>query len=121
MQKQLQLIREFHEKFDDFLQDSPNADIPKAKKEFRKKIMKEELQELCEAMNEGDLVHIAHELVDLLYVTLGTAEVYGLSGKLEKVFDEIHRSNMSKEFVPGEKAVKGKNFQKADVRKFFKL
>jgi predicted HAD superfamily Cof-like phosphohydrolase len=58
--------------------------------------MREELEEVEEAMHEGDIKNIAKELSDLLYVVFGTAEVYGLGDKMDEVFAEVHRSNMSK-------------------------
>ena len=64
--------------------------------ELRKKLVKEEVSELCEAIDKGDLVAIADGLADSMYVIIGTAWEYGLGECLGKVFAEVHRSNMTK-------------------------
>ncbi|HEU4716826.1 MAG TPA: nucleoside triphosphate pyrophosphohydrolase family protein, partial [Bacteroidia bacterium] len=53
-------------------------------------------EEYLEACRRGDIVEIADALGDLLYITFGTILRHGLQYKIEEVFDEIHRSNMSK-------------------------
>jgi predicted HAD superfamily Cof-like phosphohydrolase len=66
--------------------------------------MQEEFDELKEAMAAGDLAAVAKEMADLLYVTYGTAVSYGID--LEPVFQEVHRSNLSK--IGGYKRADGK-------------
>lgn len=61
-------------------------------------LMQEELQEVVEAMQEPDIEHLAKELADLLYVTLYTANAYGLI--MEPIFAEVQRSNMTKKGGP---------------------
>ena len=63
---------------------------------LRYNLLKEENEEYLEACKRGDLVEIADALGDLLYITYGTILKHGLQDKMEEVFDEIHRSNMSK-------------------------
>lgn len=61
---------------------------------LRAALLEEEMEELHEAQDERDIIKIADALGDLLYVVYGTAITYGID--LEPIFDEIHRSNMSK-------------------------
>ena len=58
--------------------------------------MKEENDEYFEAANKGDLVEVADALGDMLYILCGTILEHGMEHKIEEVFDEIQRSNMSK-------------------------
>ena len=57
-------------------------------------LIKEELQELTEAMNSKDLLEVADALTDILYVTYGAGHAFGID--LDKCFDEVQKSNMSK-------------------------
>lgn len=72
------------------------ADFPcETVKKLRKKLHREEHNELRDAMDEEkDLAHIAKEICDALYVFYGTAATYGID--IDECFDEVHRSNMSK-------------------------
>jgi predicted HAD superfamily Cof-like phosphohydrolase len=95
MTKEQQQVREFHRLFGATVNDRPKD--PGYDDAFlRNGLMKEELQEFTDAaFNEFvDLNEIADALADLLYVLLGTAVTYGID--LEPVFQEVHRSNMSK-------------------------
>lgn len=86
---------------------------------FRMGLIKEEYEELMEAMEKDDLVGIADACADLKYVILGTEVVYGIpSGK---VWDEVHASNMSKDinkegYYTTGKAVKGANYFKPRIK-----
>lgn len=76
--------------------------------------MQEELDEIAEAMERGDLVAMADGFGDLLYVTYGSAAACGIP--IEAVFAEIHRSNMTKTIEPitygkNGKIMKGVNYQ----------
>lgn len=62
--------------------------------QLRLDLIAEELEELQQAMNDHDIVEIADALTDLLYVVYGAGHAYGID--LDKCFDEVHRSNMSK-------------------------
>ena len=62
--------------------------------QLRLKLIKEELQELLEAMKKKDLLEVADALTDILYVTYGTGHAFGIN--LDKCFDEVQTSNMSK-------------------------
>ena len=86
-------------------------------------LIKEELQELTEAMNNKDLLEVADALTDILYVTYGAGHAFGID--LDKCFDEVQNSNMSKLAENGEpiynesgKVMKGPNYFKPDLSKF---
>ena len=61
---------------------------------LRLDLIKEELSELTEAMNDKDLLEVADALTDILYVTYGAGHAFGID--LDKCFDEVQKSNMSK-------------------------
>jgi len=97
------MVQEFHEQFD--IHVSPTPSIPdEPTQTLRKRLIQEEFEELQEALQEKDLPSIAKELADLLYVVYGTAVSLGID--MEPVFQEVHRSNMSK--VGGYKREDGK-------------
>jgi predicted HAD superfamily Cof-like phosphohydrolase len=69
---------------------------------LRYNLIKEENEEYLEACKNGDIVEIADALGDQLYILFGTILKHGLQHKIEEVYDEIHRSNMSKLDEKGE-------------------
>jgi len=86
-------------------------------------LIREELQELTEAMNNKDLLEVADALTDILYVTYGAGHAFGIN--LDKCFEEVQSSNMSKLGENGEpiynesgKVMKGPNYFKPDLSKF---
>ena len=86
-------------------------------------LIKEELDELKEAMDNNDLLEVADALTDILYVTYGAGHALGIN--LDKCFDEVQNSNMSKLSENGEpiynesgKVMKGPNYFKPDLTKF---
>ena len=86
-------------------------------------LIKEELDELKEAMKNNDLLEVADALTDILYVTYGAGHAFGID--LDKCFDEVQNSNMSKLGKNGEpiynesgKVMKGPNYFKPDLTKF---
>jgi predicted HAD superfamily Cof-like phosphohydrolase len=86
-------------------------------------LIKEELEELQEAMKNNDLLEVADALTDILYVTYGAGHAFGID--LDKCFDEVQNSNMSKLSENGEpiynesgKVMKGPNYFKPDLSKF---
>ena len=86
-------------------------------------LIKEELEELQEAMKNNDLLEVADALTDILYVTYGAGHAFGID--LDKCFDEVQNSNMSKLDENGEpiyndsgKVMKGPNYFKPDLSKF---
>ena len=103
MNEAQRMVQEFHEQFD--IHVSPIPSIPDEPTQIlRKRLIQEEFEELQEALQEKDLPSIAKELADLLYVVYGTAVSLGID--MEPVFQEVHRSNMSK--VGGFKREDGK-------------
>ena len=89
-------VREFHETFGLEYNETPNAIISKRMYELRHRLMQEENDEYLEACEKGDLTLIADALGDKMYILFGSIIAHGLQHKIEEVFNEIHRSNMSK-------------------------
>ena len=90
---------------------------------LRLDLIKEELEELTEAMKNKDLLEVADALTDILYVTYGAGHAFGID--LDKCFDEVQNSNMSKLDENGKpiyndsgKVMKGPNYFKPDLSKF---
>ena len=88
-------------------------------------LIKEELGELTEAMNNKDLLEVADALTDILYVTYGAGHAFGID--LDKCFDEVQRSNMSKLDEDGKpiynehgKVMKGSKYFQPNLSKFIK-
>ena len=92
----LKKLKEFHRVFAAASRSTPGLAGPETVK-LRISLMQEELIETVAAMEQGDLLEIADGLADLCYVTIGTAVAYGIP--LDKVFNEVHRSNMSKAII----------------------
>ena len=92
---------------------------------LRLDLIEEELGELKEAMKNNDLLEVADALTDILYVTYGAGHAFGIN--LDKCFEEVQNSNMSKLDATGEpiyndvgKVMKGPNYFKPDLSKFIK-
>ena len=90
---------------------------------LRLDLIKEELSELTDAMNNKDLLEVADALTDILYVTYGAGHAFGID--LDKCFNEVQNSNMSKLGDDGKpiynehgKVMKGPNYFKPDLSKF---
>ena len=86
-------------------------------------LIKEELEELIEAMHDKNLLEVADALTDILYVTYGAGHAFGID--LDKCFDEVQNSNMSKLGEDGKpiyneagKVMKGPNYFKPDLSKY---
>lgn len=97
------MVEAFHSRFDILVRTVP-TDLTEETKQLRIRLIQEEFEELKEAMVAGNLAAVAKEMADLLYVTYGTAVSYGID--MEPVFQEVHRSNLSK--VGGYKRADGK-------------
>jgi len=89
-------VRLFHEAFGIDNAHGPTAKLSKDDILLRYKLMREENEEYLEAAENGDLVEIADALGDMLYILCGTILKHGLQEKIEEIFNEIQRSNMSK-------------------------
>jgi len=90
---------------------------------LRIELIKEELEELTEAMQDENLLEVADALTDILYVTYGAGHAFGID--LDKCFEEVQNSNMSKLGEDGKpiyneagKVMKGPNYFKPDLSKY---
>jgi len=91
--------------------------------DLRKKLIEEEYQELKDAIDDKDIIEVADALTDILVVTYGAGISFGID--LDKCFEEVHRSNMSKLSDEGKpiyneygKVMKGPNYSPPDIKKF---
>ncbi len=89
-------VEKFHDSFKIGNNYQPTVDLTDAEKELRFNLMKEENEEYLEAAKNNDLVEVADALGDQLYILCGTMLRHGMQDKIEEVFREIQRSNMSK-------------------------
>jgi predicted HAD superfamily Cof-like phosphohydrolase len=102
------------------------AEFPNEKiVQLRSDLIKEELDELNQAIKDKDIKEVADALADILYVTYGTGHAFGID--LDKCFEEVQQSNMSKLGTDGKpiyndsgKVMKGPNYFKPDLSKFLK-
>lgn len=124
MQRQLEAVAGFHQAFGLGIRNTPTADLGESTHLLRFNLMKEENEEYWEAVQNKDLTEIADALGDMLYILCGTLLEHGLQYKIEAVFEEIQRSNMSKLGADGKpvyredgKVMKGPNYFKPDVAK----
>jgi predicted HAD superfamily Cof-like phosphohydrolase len=127
MQKQLKAVKLFHETYGLGVSEEMKADLGALKNELRYNLMKEENEEYLEAVQNNDIIEIADALGDMLYILCGTILEHGLQHKIEEVFDEIQRSNMSKLGEDGKpiyredgKVMKGPNYFKPNFEKILK-
>ena len=95
-------VEKFHDVFKIGNRYEPTGVVPESEYTLRYNLIKEENEEYLEACKNGDIVEIADALGDQLYILFGTILRHGLQHKIEEVFDEIQRSNMSKLDEKGE-------------------
>lgn len=110
-------MKEFHQKFRHPALDNPSL-IPDDRSINRYKLMKDEVDEYLDGVKEEDLPNVAKEIADILYAVYGTILEHGLQDKIEDVFEEVHRSNMSKDYHEY-KMIKGDGYFKANIDQFF--
>ncbi|WP_157207827.1 pyrophosphohydrolase domain-containing protein [Mariniflexile maritimum] len=127
MKNKIEAVKAFHTAFKLGHSETPKADLGKEKNILRFNLMKEENEEYLEAANNNDLVEVADALGDMLYILCGTIIEHGMQYKIEEVFDEIQRSNMSKLGENGEpiyredgKVLKGPNYFKPNIESILK-
>lgn len=89
-------VRTFHESFGLPVRHNPTVGLDEKEVDLRFNLMKEENEEYLDAARRGDLVEVADALGDMLYILCGTLNAHGLQHKIQEVFEEIQRSNMSK-------------------------
>jgi len=123
MKKQLNQVLQFHEVFGAFIALKVTSKIPQNVKDSRIRLIREETDELIEAIQKEGIKEIAKELCDVLYVVFGTAVSFGLQNDLSQVFTDVHESNLSKIDKKGKfemtddrsKILKGKNYSKPQL------
>lgn len=122
MKNKIKAVYEFHKAFGLGIQNSPTAELDTHRNLLRYKLMREENEEYLDAANNRDLVEVADALGDMLYILCGTIIEHGMQHKIEEVFDEIQKSNMSKLGADGKpiyredgKVLKGPNYFKPDI------
>lgn len=123
MKNKIHAVRIFHEAFGLGILEEPKADLGEGKNRLRFNLMDEENREYFEAAQNGDMVEVADALGDMLYILCGTILEHGMQYKIEEVFEEIQRSNMSKLGADGRpiyredgKVMKGPNYFKPNIQ-----
>lgn len=116
-----EMVREFHETYDLPVVESPGHPSEDRIK-LRRELISEEYWEYDRAVEKGDLVNLAQELADIIYVVYGAALEYGIP--LDDVVAEVHRANMSKLDIDGSvirredgKVLKGPRYKAPDIQK----
>tara|TARA_A100001015_G_C14552133_1_gene541994 strand:- start:25 stop:396 length:372 start_codon:yes stop_codon:yes gene_type:complete len=117
-------VKKFMETFGQEIKNK--AEFPSEKiQDLRVSLIDEELSELKEAIENKDIKEVADALTDILYVTYGAGHAFGID--LDKCFNEVQRSNMSKLDENGKpifnehgKVLKGPNYFKPNLEKFIK-
>ena len=123
----LEQVQEFHETYGLPVKDAPDISDPKTNK-LRVNLLAEEVEELQEALEAGDLVEVLDALTDIQYVLDGAYLSFGLQHVKTAAFEEVQRSNMSKLGEDGKpivreedgKILKGPNYFKPDIAQFIK-
>lgn len=123
----LESVQEFHETYGLPVEDAPTIADAKTNT-LRINLLEEEVDELKEALENGDMVEVLDALTDIQYVLDGAYLSFGLQAVKQAAFDEVHASNMSKLGEDGKpirreedgKVMKGPNYWKPDMAKFVK-
>ena len=122
MKNKIKAVQEFHEAFGLGVQQKPIANLDESKLQLRFDLMAEENEEYLEAAKNNDIVEVADAMGDMLYILFGTILEHGMLHKIEAVFNEIQRSNMSKLGADGKpiyredgKVMKGPNYFKPNI------
>ena len=117
-------VKKFMETFGQEVKSSPSFSSEKINK-LRYNLIKEELEEFKQALDNDDLLEVADALTDILYVTYGAGHAFGID--LDACFQEVQNSNMSKLGENGKpifndqgKVMKGPNYFKPDLSKYIK-
>ncbi len=123
MKKKIASVELFHKSFGLGVSHSMKADLGAAKNKLRFNLMDEENKEYFEAAQNNDLAEVADALGDMLYILCGTILEHGMQHKIEEVFEEIQRSNMSKLGKDGKpiyredgKVLKGPKYFKPNIQ-----
>lgn len=123
MKSKLRDVALFHKSFGLGIGSTPRASLGSKTNKLRFRLMEEENREYLEAARNNDLVEVADALGDMLYILCGTILEHGMHHKIEEVFEEIQRSNMSKLGADGKplyredgKVLKGPGYFKPDIK-----
>ena len=115
-------VRLFMKTFGQEVKTNPSLSTKKIN-DLRISLINEELEEFREAINKNNIKEVADALTDILYVTYGAGHAFGID--LDKCFEEVQRSNMSKLGKDGKpiynehgKVMKGPDYFKPDLKKF---
>lgn len=124
MKKQLEQLSEFQTSYNSTMNTEPTL-ISEDEYSLRYRLGKEELIEYFDACKDGNLTEIADALADQLYILLGTIVSHGMQEVIEPIFNEVHRSNMSKLGADGKpiyredgKILKGENYSPPNVSQY---
>tara|TARA_R110002049_G_scaffold274753_1_gene452740 strand:+ start:1240 stop:1626 length:387 start_codon:yes stop_codon:yes gene_type:complete len=127
MKNKLKAVELFHKSFGAGVSEELIADLGEQKNLLRFNLMDEENKEYLEAANSNDMVEVADALGDMLYILCGTILEHGMQYKIEEVFSEIQRSNMSKLGRDGKpvyredgKILKGPSYFKPNINAILK-
>lgn len=127
MEKQIQMVAEFHTKFKQNQSDIPVL-LSNGESMLRYVLGKEELDEYIAAVSEEDLIEILDALADQLYILFGTICKHGLQNHITQAFELVHQNNMSKLGPDGNpilredgKIIKPKGFKKVELKDILKL
>ncbi len=125
--KPINAVEKFHKAYELGINNSPTVNLDKNLIKLRFNLMKEENEEYFEAARKKNIVEVADALGDMLYILCGTIITHGFQNKIEEVFDEIQRSNMSKLGEDGNpiyrddgKVMKGPNYFKPNIKAILK-
>jgi predicted HAD superfamily Cof-like phosphohydrolase len=128
LQEAISNVRDFHDAFGIKNNSTPTVDLSESDIKLRFELIREENEEYLEAAQNGDLVEVADALGDILYILCGTMLKHGLQDRMEDVFREIQRSNMSKLGADGKpiyredgKVMKGPNYFRPNIAQFLDL
>lgn len=123
MKTKIDAVALFHKSFGLGISQSPVANLGSEKIHLRFNLMDEENREYLEAAQGDNLVEVADALGDMLYILCGTILEHGMQYKIEEVFEEIQKSNMSKLGPDGKpiyradgKVLKGPDYFKPNIR-----
>lgn len=124
IKKPIEAVTKFHQAYGLGIENKPQANLSDKIVELRYNLMKEENEEYLQAAQDNDLIEIGDALGDMLYILCGTIIAHGFQDKMEAIFEEIQRSNMSKLDTDGKpiyredgKVMKGPNYFKPDLEK----
>ena len=127
MKRKIECVEEFHEIYKLRNSKNPIGKLENEKEKLRFELMKEENEEYLEAAEKGNVIEIADALGDMLYILCGTIIEHGMQNVIEEVFEEIHKSNLSKLDENGKpiyredgKVIKGPNYFPPNIEKIMK-